>query len=194
LKDNIAISFRRHIEEIVVVTDKEFEFVFSHLEYKTFKKHQFLIQKGNPVRYSYWIYKGLAKSYLTDDSGKEHILQFAMEGWWISDYSAHFNGTNSILDVDCLENTEVLCLSYANREKLCADLHKMEHFFRKKANSGFVALQKRLLNTFTNSARERYDQLLQQYPSLFQRVPKSFIASYLGVSRETLSRFAEEKK
>jgi CRP-like cAMP-binding protein len=117
-------------------------------------------------------------------------MQFAMEDWWITDYQAYFNETKASLNIDCIETTEVLCLSLYNREKLCADMHKIEHFFRKKSNSGYVALQRRILSLLNSNAKERYEQLLQQYPALFQRVPKTLIASYLGVSRETLSRFS----
>lgn len=184
-------SFKKHLEFLIVLTDEEFEYIMGFFEYKELKKHQFLIQKGQKADYSFWIYEGLTKSFFTDVSGKEHIIQFALEDWWISDYEAYFNQQHASLDIDCVENTKMLCLSYQNREKLCSSMHKMEHFFRKKANSGYIALQKRLLNSYTNNTKERYELLLKQYPALFQRVPKTFIASYLGVSRETLSRLQE---
>jgi len=111
-----------------------------------------------------------------------------MENWWITDYQAYFTHTKAIFNVDCLENTELLCLSYENREKLCREMQKVEYFFRKKANSGFVALQKRMLSFLSDNIKERYEVLLSQYPDLFQRVSKTIIASYLGVSRESLSR------
>ncbi len=111
-----------------------------------------------------------------------------MVDWWICDYQAYFNQTNATLDIVCLEDVEVLCLSLLNREKLCAEIHKVEHFFRRKSNGGYIALQQRILSLMNNNAKERYEQLMQQHPSLIQRVPKSLIAAYLGVSRETLSR------
>ncbi|MNS39542.1 hypothetical protein D3C72_718290 [compost metagenome] len=69
-------------------------------------------------------------------------------------------------------------------------MHKIEHFFRRKSNSGYIALQQRILSMLNNNPQERYEKLLQLYPTLFQKVPKKLIASYLGVSRETLSRFS----
>ena len=69
-------------------------------------------------------------------------------------------------------------------------MHKIEHFFRKKTNRRNVALQQRILSLMSISAKERYDKLLEQYPQLFQKVPKRLIAQYLGVTRETLSRFS----
>lgn len=181
---------RQQIEKITPLTDKEFDYILSHFTTKKLKKHQFLIQESDSVQNDYFVIKGLLKAYYVNEEGKEHIMQFAMEDWWITDYQAYFNQTKALLNIDCIEPTEVLCLSLYNREKLCADLHKIEHFFRKKSNSGYIALQRRILSLLNSNAKERYEQLLQQYPTLFQRVPKTLIASYLGVSRETLSRFS----
>lgn len=181
---------RQQIEKITPLTDKEFDYILSHFTTKKLKKHQFLIQESDSVQNDYFVIKGLLKAYYVNEEGKEHIMQFAMEDWWITDYQAYFNQTKVLLNIDCIEPTEVLCLSLYNREKLCADLHKIEHFFRKKSNSGYIALQRRILSLLNSNAKERYEQLLQQYPTLFQRVPKTLIASYLGVSRETLSRFS----
>lgn len=179
---------RRQIEKITQLTDNEFEYILSHFTVKKLKKHQFLIQEGDFVQNDHFVTKGLLKAFYMNEDGKEHIMQFAMEDWWITDFQAYFNESTATLNIDCIEATEVLCLSLHNREKLCADLHKIEHFFRKKSNSGYVALQQRILSLLTSNAKERYEQLLQQYPTLFQRVPKTLIAAYLGVSRETLSR------
>jgi CRP-like cAMP-binding protein len=185
---------RKHIEKITPLTDTEFEYIFSHFSTQRLKKHQFLIQEGQLVANDYLVTKGCLKAYHTDADGKEHILQFAMEDWWVTDYQAYFNQTKATIHVDCIEEVEVLSLSLLNREKICAEMHKMEHFFRKKSNSGYVALQKRILSLLNSNAKERYEQLLQQYPQLFQRVPKQLIAAYLGVSRETLSRLNTSSK
>lgn len=181
---------RQQIEKITPLTDKEFDYILSHFVIKKLKKHQFLLQEGDTVDHDYFVTKGLLKAYYVNADGKEHILQFAMEDWWISDYQAHFKGTKATLNINCLEDTELLALSVLNREKLCADLHKMEHFFRKKSTAGYAALQRRILSLLNSNAKERYEQLQEQYPVLMQRVPKTLLASYLGVSRETLSRLS----
>jgi CRP-like cAMP-binding protein len=187
----VGQELRQHIETITPLTDEEFTYLMSHFTRKKLKKHQFLIQEGDPVYNDHFVIKGLLKAYyINPDDGKEHILQFAMEDWWITDYQAYFNQTNAALNIDCIEDVDVLCLSLYNRDKICADLHKIEHFFRRKSNAGYVALQRRILSLLNNSAKQRYEQLLNQYPQLFQRVPKTLIASYLGVSRETLSRLS----
>jgi len=182
---------RAQFEKIIHLTDAEFEYILSHFTVRKFKKHQFLVQESELVTHDFFVTKGLVKSYHTDEQGKSHIMQFGLEDWWITDYQAYFGQTPATLNIDCVEDTEVFCLSLENRDKICAGLHKIEHFFRRKSNLGYVALQRRILSLLNQNAKGRYENLLSQYPGLFQRVPKTLIASYLGVSRETLSRFSQ---
>ena len=187
--NEMSTILRQQIEKITLLTDLEFEYVFSHFTTKKIKKHQFVIQEGENVTNDFFILNGCLKSYFTDKNGKQHILQFGMQDWWITDYQAYYNQSKATINIDCFQDSEILCLSFQNREKLCAEIHKIEHFFRKKTNKRNVALQLRILSLLSNNAKEKYDQLLQLYPQLFQKVPKHLIASYLGVTRETLSRF-----
>ncbi len=190
----MSLILRHQIERIVQLTDNEFDYILSHFVSKKYKKHQFIIQEGQFVENDYFILNGCLKSYFTDTNGKEHILQFGMQDWWITDYQAYYNQLQASINMDCLEDSELLCLSFQNREKLCAEMHKIEHFFRKKTNKRNVALQQRILSLLSNNAKEKYEHLLQLYPQLFQKVPKQLIASYLGVSRETLSRLNSSSK
>jgi CRP-like cAMP-binding protein len=180
---------RAHIEEIVPLTDEEFDYVFLHFTTKKLKKHQYIVQSGNFVDNEYFVVEGLLKASYVNEAGKVHIIQFAMENWWVTDYLALNKQIRAYMDIDCLEDSTLLCITAANKKKLCDELHRIEHFFRIKTSSGYVSLQQRILSLLNNDARSRYNELLAQYPSLFQRVPKALIAAYLGVSRETLSRF-----
>lgn len=173
------------------LTDEEFRFVLSHFTVKSFKKHQYVLQAGNPALNDHFVVKGLLKSFYLDEAGKTHILQFAMADWWISDPQAYHNELSATLNIDCLEDTDTYVISLDNREKLCAESRKMEYFFRKKTQAGYIALQKRIQSLMSQSAKERYDQFIHLYPQLSQRLPKALIASYLGISRETLSRMAD---
>lgn len=183
-------NLREHIEKIVSLTDDEFAFIRSHFTSKKFKKHQFLIQEGDPVKYSFFIISGLLKLVHTDANAKEHVVSFAMEDWWESDYYAFYTQTEATMSLECLEDTEVLYCSFEDYKKLRDGLQKMERFFLEKATFGFLGSQRRIISWQTSNSKERYEQFLKQYPSLIQRVPKSLIASYLGVSRETLSRLS----
>jgi CRP-like cAMP-binding protein len=181
---------RQQIEKIVKLTDEEFAFVLTHFTHRAFKKHQYVVQAGSAAPNDYFVLKGLLKSFYLDESGKMHILQFAMEDWWISDPQAYHNKTIATLNIDCLEDTSTMYISIDNREKLCADLKKMEYFFMKKTTAGYIALQRRILSLMSQKADERYQQFISLYPSLLQRLPKALVASYLGISRETLSRIS----
>jgi CRP/FNR family transcriptional regulator, cyclic AMP receptor protein len=188
----MAPALRQHFEELTSLTDAEYERVLSFFQLKKFKKHSIIVQPGDTVKYEYFVLKGLIKTFMIDDAGKEHIWQFAMENWWATDYSAYLTGQPSSFIVQCLEDVEVLCLAHTDRELLCRQIHSFEHFWRMKVTSGFLSQQKRIMALLQNDAQSRYQQLLEQYPSLFQRVPKAQIAAYLGVSRETLSRLRIE--
>ncbi len=181
-------SLRHQFEEFIQLSDEEFNYVSSFFRQTRFRKHAILIQAGELVEHEYFISKGLLKTALIDENGKEHILQFAMEKWWVSDYHALNTRERSQFNIQCLEDVEAFYLSLSDKNRLCSEMHKMEHFFRMKTTSGFLSLQKRVIALMKNDALSRYNQLYEQYPSLFQRVTKSMIAAYLGVSRETLSR------
>ena len=185
-------DLREHIERIVALTDEEFEYIFAHFTSKKLKKHQFVVQDGSPVNYEYFVVNGLLKASFVNDGGKEHILQFAMENWWVTDYQAFVRQTPATLNIDCVEDVELLSLSFANKQKLCSESHKMEHFFRMKTTLGYISLQQRILSLMNDDALSRYRQLFAAHPQLFQRIPKALIASYLGVSRETLSRMSRQ--
>ncbi|WP_289661331.1 Crp/Fnr family transcriptional regulator [Flavobacterium panacagri] len=179
---------RNHIEKVVLLTDEEASFIVSHFKLETFKKGQFIIEEGNEVRNVYFLLAGLVKLVYEDQDAKKHIVSFAMEDWWETDFQAFYTQTKATLSLECIEDTIVYSLSFENFEKLCNDLQKMERFFLRKSIAGHIGSQTRILSFLTSNARERYEQLLLKNSSLLQRVPKTSLASYLGVSRETLSR------
>jgi CRP-like cAMP-binding protein len=185
---------RAHFEKYISLTDREFDYIFEHFVYKKIIRRQFLIQQGDQVSREYFVLKGCLKSYMVDNDDKPHILQFALPDWWITDYQALYNGMPSTLYIDSIDGAEVLSITVENKDKLCAEMHKVEHFFRKKTNWGYVALQQRILGLLNSNAKDRYEQLLKQYPALFKTVPKQLLASYLGVTRETLSRLYTQAK
>lgn len=179
---------RQHFEELLSLADEEFDYIASHFTPLSLKKNDFLLHEGKIVTHEYWVVKGLLKTYFLDANGKEHIVQFAMGNWWVTDYQAFFGKKKATLNICCLEDTELLAITYTDKEKLCDELPHFNTFHRHKCNMGYAAQQRRILSLLSDDARTRYEQFVALYPSLLQRLPKSLIASYLGVSRETLSR------
>ena len=179
---------KTHIPKTALLTDEQFDYFFSHFKSQRFHKGQVIISKGDMVDHEYFVVSGCLKSFFINDEQKMFILQFAMSTWWTTDFNALYNQTKATINLDCITDAEVLSLSNADREKVCKELHSVEHFFRWRTNKGFLATQKRLLSVMNNNVKDRYEELLKQYPELYNIVPKNLIAAYLGVSRETLSR------
>lgn len=181
-------KLRKHIEKITPLNDEEFEYIKTFFTKKTVRKHQYLLQERDKVSCEYWIAKGVFRAFYIDAKGNEHIIQFALENWWICDYNAFFNQTESAIYIVCMEDAEVYSLTLYAREQLASVFHKMEHFFRVRLISGYSGQQLRIMSLLSNNPKERYEEFANLYPAIIQRIPKKYIAEYLGVSRETLSR------
>lgn len=189
-----ASFLRNHIGSVVPVTEKELELITHYFTPVFVPKKTSLLSCDQLVSREYLVVKGCMKLFIVDEADKEYIIQFAMENWWISDYPAYHFKTQSTTCIQALEDCVVLELTAENKQKLTKEIPAMMAFFGQKSFSGYVALQKRVLSLLKNSAKEKYELLLAQYPELFQRVSKTMIAHYLGVSRETLSRLEKKKE
>lgn len=183
-------QLREHIERIVPLTEAEFALVQAQFTARQFRRHQVVLQVGERVRDIYFVTRGLLKLTHTDGAGREHIVSLAMEDWWEGDFAAYLAETPATLSLHCLEDTTAWSLPLAGYRSLCAQLPPMARFFLEKYARGGVAAQQRILSLLALPARERYERLLRQQPTLPQRVSKTLLAAYLGISRETLSRLA----
>ncbi|TDW96233.1 Crp/Fnr family transcriptional regulator [Dinghuibacter silviterrae] len=179
---------RAHVARFVPLTDEQADYFVSHFREHSFKKGQTVLGEGERVDKEYFVLSGCLKAFFINDDARMFILQFALPTWWTSDYGALYNEARASICVDCITDAVVLSLTNTDREQMCKEVHAIEHFFRWRTNRGYVAAQKRLLSLMNNDARARYEELMQQYPELYNLVPKQWIAAYLGVSRETLSR------
>lgn len=184
---------KTHIQKTVDLSDDELEKACSFFTEEHFKKREMIIKENDQVDHVYFILSGLLKLFYTDRDAKEHIISFSMEDWWESDYAAFYTQTKATQSLQCLEDTVVLKLTFDGYHQLLNEVPKMTDFFLKKAVGGHISNQRRILSLMTMSAKERYEQFIKFYPVLVQRIPKTVLASYLGVSRETLSRFFDSK-
>lgn len=179
---------RQHIEKITSLTDEELDYIKTFFTKKRVLKNQFLLHEGDEVKYEFVVLSGLYKVSFLDEQGKEYIIQFAQDDWWMSDYQAFFQEKKATVFIECIEAGEVLVSTLETREKLSAEFHKMEHFYRVKLTNAYVAMQQRIKIFLCSTPQEKYEDFIKLYPDLAQRLPKRLIAEYLGVSRETLSR------
>jgi CRP-like cAMP-binding protein len=185
---------RQHIEEITPLSNEEFDYIKNFFILKKVRKNQFLVHEGDEVKFEFLVLEGIYKVFYLDASGKEHIVQFAKKDWWMTDYIGFFKQKNATMFVECLQEGDVLCLSLEGREKLASEFHIMEHFFRVKLTNGFIALQQRITFLLSSTPQERYEEFSKLYPDLMLQIPKKYVAEYLGVSRETLSRLYSNNK
>jgi CRP-like cAMP-binding protein len=183
---------RKHIERRIQLTAKEFETCRQYFSPKKLKKRQFLLQEGEVCRNIAFVNSGCLRAYTVDHKGEEHIIQFAIEDWWISDLNSYLTGAPATYTIDALDDSDVLLLERSDRDRLLESVPKMERFFRLLQESNYVATHRRINQTLSASAEERYLAFLKTYPALAEQVPQSQIASYLGITPQSLSRIRKE--
>ena len=177
-----------HIEKHISLSEEEKEIFHQLIIPKKLRKRQYLIQEGDSVEYQYYVKSGSLKTYELDADGYEHIIQFAIEDWWVSDFKAFFKAEKATLNIECLEDCELIGLHKNDLEELYRKVPKFERFFRIKLTNAYVALQERILSSMEKSSSERYLDFRKVYPNIEQRVPNYLIANYLGIKPESLSR------
>lgn len=176
------------VEEKIKLTEAEKEICKSLFIPKKLRKRQYILQQDDICKNLIFVEKGLLRSYSVDEKGNEHILQFAPEGWWIADIFSFFTGENSAYNIDAIEDSELLLITNPAIEQLYERVPKFERYFRILTQNNMVAMQKRLTSELSSSAEEKYLNLIAAYPNIVSRVPQHMIASYLGLTPETLSR------
>src|SRR4051812_34169153 len=178
----------KNICKHITLSDDEKSTLTSFLFIKKLRKHQYHLQAGDVCRIETFVNKGLLRAYTVDENGTERIAMFAPEDWWISDLYSLLTDTPSTLNIDALEDSELVCIEKSNLEKLYLEVPKFERFMRIAFQNAFVSQQRRILGSISQTAEERYLAFIQKYPALQQRIPQVQIASFLGITPETLSR------
>jgi CRP-like cAMP-binding protein len=179
---------QEHISKKIQLTDEEFELLKTFFIPKKLRKKQYLLQEGDVAKYTAFVEKGILRSYSVDEKGNEHIVEFAFEGWWIGDGYSFLTGEPSKNNIDALEDCELLLLTREAEERMLEKIPKLERFFRLLMQNHMIAIQRRLASSLSQSAEKKYIQLVEGCPTIPQRVPQHMLASYLGITPETLSR------
>lgn len=181
-----------YINEYTALTEEERFVLSSKFRVRKFLKGQFVVQNGDVCLNESFVLSGCLKSFYIDDNGQEHVVSFAVENWWTADLGSFITQTPAELNVQCLENSVLAQIHYTELQQLYAEIPKLERFFRLIIQKAFVSAQKRIINNFSLSATDRYLQFKEQYPNIEQRVPQYLVASYLGITKEFLSKIRSQ--
>lgn len=180
------------IQEKVSITEDEFNFCKTLFIPKKLRKRQYLLQEGDVCKYTAFVEKGMLRTFTVDEKGNEHILQFSSEGWWIADLYSFLTDEPSLFNIEALEDSELLLITRPSWDILLNKVPALERYFRIIVQNNLIATQKRLMGSMSETAEEKYTKLLNSFPHCIQRVPLHMIASYLGITRETLSRIRSQ--
>jgi len=179
---------RTYLEARAAFTEDEIEFVRARFEPITLRAGEFLQRAGTVATHAAFVTSGCLRSYTIDAKGREHIVKFAPETWWVADNVSLSSGTPSDYFIDALEDSAALLVTSASHEAIVEQVPGYSAAFRRGLQRHAAAKDQRIVSALSASAQERYLQFLTTYPSLVNRVPQWMIASYLGVSPETVSR------
>jgi CRP-like cAMP-binding protein len=185
---------RNYIDKLTASTmsDEEFLYLKDAFTLKTVRKKQYLLHEGSVCKYMGFIVKGAMRKYLVDDRGNEHIVRFGIEEWWMSDRESFTMLRPSRYNIDAVEDTDLLV---ATNEKLSYLKDKSPLFIKMSQildERSYAASESRIEASLILSAEEKLLQLMNAYPTFLQRFPQTMIASYLGLSPETLSRVRKQ--
>jgi CRP-like cAMP-binding protein len=181
------IFFQKFNEKVPLTAEEEAD-IKKYLSPKKLRKKQYLLQEGDVCKNIAFVEKGALRAYSVDDTGSDHIIQFALEGWTISDLYSFLTGEQATYNIDALEDSELVLISKSAHEQLLKEVPKYETYTRLQITGAYIAMQKRITSIISLPLEERYNNLTSMYPNIVQRVPQHMIAAFMGLTPETLSR------
>lgn len=191
--ESIFSNIIRHISVHVPLTPEEELLITGYLTTRKIRKRQFLVSEGEHCRSENFVVKGCFRSFYVDEKGKEYLLRFATEDYWITDLNSFTNNLPSAQFIEALEDSEVICITRQALDTLLMDLPKLHKYFMLIYRNAIINNYDRIQQNFSLPALERYRNFQKKYPQLEQRVPRYMIASYLGITPEFLSKVSAHK-
>jgi CRP-like cAMP-binding protein len=186
-KMNTSLLFES-VGKHIRLSDSEKELLVGLMQERKVKKGQFLVHENGIARSTHFVTKGSVITYFLDMEGKQHIVQFAIEGWWISDLNSFINQEPATFNVQALEDSEMLELTAEKVEIMYERVPQMERYFRIITQRAFVSFQHRIVQNISMNAEDRYLAFRKKYPKIESRIAQKLVASYLGLSAEFLSK------
>ncbi|MFD1315809.1 Crp/Fnr family transcriptional regulator [Namhaeicola litoreus] len=181
-------SFRSTID----LTEDEISLIDRRTVLRKYLKGQYIVQQGDFCNTTNFIISGCTKTFVIDEEGQEHIIMFSIENWWTSDLGSFVSRNPADYHIQCMEPTEVIQFTYENLQLLYQEVPKLNVFFRILLEKALVAAQKRIIRNFSLTAKERYLAFKSLYPEIDSRIPQYMIASYLGITKEFLSKIKSQ--
>jgi len=177
-----------HFNQKVPVTQEEWELIQDFLTLKKLRKRQYLLQEGDVCKLIAFVEKGALRLYNVSENGTEHIVHFAVEGQFMTDLYSTFTREPSIYNIDAIEDSELVLITRTASDELRNLSPKYQEFVFLETSEAYIQLAKRMTSVISLSLEQRYQELIDNYPDIVQRVPQHMIASYMGLTPETLSR------
>ncbi|WP_057936717.1 Crp/Fnr family transcriptional regulator [Algoriphagus resistens] len=174
------------------ISKSDFEIVKSYFTHKRLRKRQYFLQEGEICKYFGFILSGAMRQYTVDDKGKEYVVQLSIENWWVGDRESYTTSNPSIYNIDAWEDTELLLISRPRVLELLQRCPAFAETSRIMDERNSIASLKRLTTSISAGAEKRYLAFVSSYPDLVKRFPQHIIASYLGVTKDTLSRIRRQ--
>ncbi|GAA4166250.1 Crp/Fnr family transcriptional regulator [Chryseobacterium ginsenosidimutans] len=185
-------NFKDYLENKITLSEYELDLIKSFLILKKLRKHQYLLQEGDVWKYNAFISSGLLKTFSVDHKGQEHIMNFSPENHWAGDRESLTTGTPSEFNIVALENSEIVLIEKEDFDIICKQIPQFYRMANEILHRSFLASQKRIHANISLSIEEKYQDFIHKYPSVINRIPQHMIASYLGISAETLSRIRSQ--
>ena len=185
-------KLKQYFQSKANISDDDFDDIKKHFTERKVQKGEILQKAGETAKNGAFVIKGCLRGYVIDHKGKEHIIQFTPENWWIADQSSLSRKEPAMFYIDALEDSEVMIVHESFVEILEKTNSEFAVMNRILWFNSFRALQKRLINHLSATANERYLDFIKTYPDLALRLPQHMIASYIGVAPESLSRIRKE--
>jgi CRP-like cAMP-binding protein len=194
-RDSASSSFERlrtYLEARATLTPGEIDFILALYAPRRLAKGEVFQRAGEPARHMVFVAKGCLRSYVIDDKGKVHIVRFAPEDWWLADSARFLSGEPSALFIDAIEASDLLLIDHPSHQRILDSVPAYAAAYQVGLQRLAAAMDKRIIRSLSASAHDRYLDFVATYPTLLRRVPLRMLASYLGMSPETLSRIRKK--
>jgi CRP-like cAMP-binding protein len=186
-------TFEKYVKDWVDISAEELEIIRTASTEKSLRKWQSILHDGEVWKINCFIASGCFRLYRFGKDGTDHTLRFGVENWWISDQESYNHGTPSLNNIEALAASTVIIWTKDKWDELIATIPALKLFYEKLLARGYETSQHRIYSLISGSAEEKYLEFQHAYPKIFNKVPLHMVASYLGISRETLSRIRKEQ-